>query len=109
MPVAKIVVRRPMPQPSQFAMGLPVSRFAAMATPLMENKAPAPRTSGRAKFNAGRDKLMIRFASMATPSIMVEEKVTSPAHRAKSKGTSKETASQGKAAVKVNRTIASVN
>ena len=93
----KIVVRRPMPQPSQFAMGLPVSRFAAMASHLMENKAPAPRTSRRAKSNARRDKLMIRFASMATPSIMVEEKVTTSPQRAKSKGTSKETASEGKA------------
>ena len=106
---AKIVVRRPMPQPSQFAMGLPVSRFAAMASRLMENNAPAPRTSRRVKSNAGRDKLMIRFASTATPSIMVEEKGDTPPHRAMSKGTSKETASEGKAAVKVNRTIASVN
>ena len=94
---AKIVVRRPMPQPSQFAMGLPVSRFAATASRLMENNAPAPRTSRRAKSNAGRDKLMIRFASTATPSIMVEEKGDSPPHRAMSKGTSKETASEGKA------------
>ena len=94
-----------MPQPSQFAMGLPVSRFAAMASRLMEKNAPAPRTSKRAKSNAGRDKLMIRFASTATPSIMVEEKGDTPPHRAMSKGTSKETASEGEAAVKVNRRL----
>jgi hypothetical protein len=36
--VSKMVIHRSMPQPSQFAMGLPVSRFAAMATPLAQTK-----------------------------------------------------------------------
>lgn len=35
-----VIVRRSMPQPSQFAIGLPVRRFAAMATPLARQRQP---------------------------------------------------------------------
>jgi hypothetical protein len=91
-PLRKMFVRHSMPQPSQFAMGLPVSRFAAMATPLVEKKPHELRRSPRANMGAGLDKLMREFASMATPKIMVEEKTASharPSERARSKADTK--------------------
>ena len=90
--VPKIFVRRSMPQPSQFAMGLPVSRFAAIATPLIEKKAHDRRRSERAKLKPDLDILMRRFASMPTPTIMVEDKA---AHRATGSGLSKKASRAG--------------
>ena len=76
-PASKMVVRRSMPQPSQFAMGLPISRFAAMATPLPQTKAHERGKSRRPSPRVPLDTLMKEFASMATPKIMVEEKAAS--------------------------------
>jgi len=73
-PVSRVLVRRSMPQPSQFAMGLPVSRFAAMATPLPQTKAHERGKTRRPSPRVPLDTLMKEFASMATPQIMVEEK-----------------------------------
>jgi hypothetical protein len=72
--VFKTFVRHAMPQPSQFAMGLPVSRFAAMATTPLKKNMQNRQLSGRARLStAGRDTLMKRFVSMETPTIVVEE------------------------------------
>src|SRR5215203_1200145 len=73
-PASKMVVRRSMPQPSQFAMGLPISRFAAMATPLPQTKAHERGKTRRPSPRVPLDTLMKEFASMATPQIMVEKK-----------------------------------
>jgi len=76
-PLRHLTLRHSMPQPSQFAMGLPVSRFAAMATPLprmvkkvsgiLKTAAPAPRQVHVAT-------KMSEFISMPTPQIMVEDR-----------------------------------
>jgi hypothetical protein len=73
--ISAIGVRRSMPQPSQFAMGLPVSRFAAMTTPLVEKKAQDRPSSSGAQPKArrdtkGGDKLImpqVKTGTMATP------------------------------------------
>ena len=91
--VPKIFVRRAMPQPSQFAMGLPVSRFAAIATPLIEKKAYDRRRSGRVhKLKPDLDTLMRQFAAMPTPTIMVENKA---ARHATGSGLSKKASRAG--------------
>jgi hypothetical protein len=74
------IVHRSMPQPSQFAIGLPVSRFAAMAKPtgVIEKKEIDAQPPGRVRSKARRQTLMSQFAAKATPVIMVEEKASSP-------------------------------
>lgn len=71
-------VRRAMPQPSQFAMGLPVSRFAAMAKPVGVIEKKSGLDAGRTRSKASRNTLMSQFAAMPTPVIMVEEKSARP-------------------------------
>ena len=74
-------VHRSMPQPSQFAIGLPVSRFAAMAKPtgVVEKKGGMDaQPPGQARSKARRQTPMNRFAAMPMPVIMVEEKTPSP-------------------------------
>ena len=71
-------VHRPMPQPSQFAIGLPVSRFAAMARPIDvidRNESIDAQPPERARSKARRQTSMSRVAAM--PVIMVEEKAPS--------------------------------
>ena len=72
-----VKVRRSMPQPSQFAMGLPVSRFAAMATPLPQTKAHQRGKTRRPSSRVPLDTVMKEFVSTPTPTIMVEEKTVS--------------------------------
>ena len=64
------VARGSMPRPSQFAIGLPVSRQVRLA-----EQRHAQR-SARAKANSRLQPVMSRFAAMATPAIMTEEKAT---------------------------------
>ena len=71
-------VHRPMPQPSQFAIGLPVSRFAAMARPIDvidRNESIDAQPPERARSKARLQTSMSRVAAM--PVIMVEEKAPS--------------------------------
>ena len=71
-------VHRPMPQPSQFAIGLPVSRFAAMAKPIDvidKKEGMDAQPPERARSKARRQTSMSRVAAM--PVIMVEEKAPS--------------------------------
>ncbi|MEA2982815.1 MAG: hypothetical protein QOF09_4638 [Alphaproteobacteria bacterium] len=63
-----------MPQPSQFAMGLPVSRFAAMAQPLTAKSIGASR-SIRAKLHSSQQPSRVSILTMLTPKIMVEEEI----------------------------------
>ena len=76
-PVPRMLVRRSMPQPSQFAMGLPVSRFAAMATPLPQTKAHQRGKTRRPSSRVPLDTVMKEFVSTPTPTIMVEDKAVS--------------------------------
>jgi len=69
-----------MPQPSQFGIGLPVSRFAAMAKPtgVVEKRGSMDaQPPGQARSKARRQTPMNRFAAMPRPVIMVEEKTPS--------------------------------
>jgi hypothetical protein len=68
------VVRGSMPRPSQFAVGLPVSRFAAMAQPIImhEEKRAARRSPAEAPRATERSFRPIERTK--TPAIMVEEK-----------------------------------
>jgi len=70
-----------MPQPSQFGIGLPVSRFAAMAKPtgVVEKRGSMDAQSpGQARSKARRQTPMNRCAAMPMPVIMVKEKTPSP-------------------------------
>jgi hypothetical protein len=68
-----------MPQPSHFAIGLPVSRFAAMAKPVgVVEKKEGTQPPGQARSKARRPTLVSRFAAMPMPVIMVEEKAPRP-------------------------------
>jgi hypothetical protein len=72
-------VQHSMPQPSQFAIGLPVSRFAAMAKPVgVVDKKEGTQPLGQARSKARRPTLVSRFAAMPMPVIMVEEKAPRP-------------------------------
>jgi soluble lytic murein transglycosylase-like protein len=99
-------VHRGMPQPSQFAMGLPVSRFAAMAKPLraIEKKAASrAERAGRALAHAHGKSLASRFAAMPTPVIMVEEKAaTGPQSRRRAEARGKTATRQVKMAGKAD-------
>ena len=68
--VRRPVARGSMPRPSQFAIGLPVSRQVRLA------EARHALRSARAKANPRVDLAMRRFAAMAAPVIMTEEKAT---------------------------------
>jgi hypothetical protein len=61
-------VRRSMPQPSQFAIGRPVSRLVKLAEQRYLQR------SARAKANSRRQPAMDRFLAMATPVIMAQER-----------------------------------
>jgi hypothetical protein len=67
--VRSFAARRSMPQPSQFAIGRPVS-------PLVRLAEQRYLRSARAKANSRREPAMSRFLAMATPVIMAEEKAT---------------------------------
>ena len=58
----RLILRRSMPQPSEFAIGLPVSRFASK-----------PQRSSHLKLAPRHEPIMARFIAMATPTIMVEQ------------------------------------
>ena len=75
-------VHRSMPQPSQFGIGLPVSRFAAMAKPTGV-VARGSRTRNRLDSPKARRRHMNRFAAMPMPVIMVK-KTPSPRTRQRS-------------------------
>ena len=62
-------VRRSMPQPSQFAVGRPVSRLVKLTEQRYLR-------SARAKAHSRRQPAMNQFLAMATPVIMIEEKAT---------------------------------
>jgi hypothetical protein len=68
--VSAIGIRRSMPQPSQLARGLPVSRFAARATPVVETKAQDRHSSGEAQ------PLDTKGGDMKAPQVKSGTKVT---------------------------------
>jgi hypothetical protein len=69
------VVRGSMPRPSQFAIGLPVSRFAAMAQPIIMREGPRAARHSRAEATRKPVRSFRPIEGTKTPSIMVEEKV----------------------------------
>jgi hypothetical protein len=70
---AAIGVRRSMPQRSQFAMGLPASRFAAKATPVVETKAQDRHSSEEVQPTVRHD---TKGGERITPQVKSASKIT---------------------------------